>query len=128
PVLSVVFITMVINVLKVFDIVLSVAPGSVQDDGNVIALAMWRTAFGGINDFGLGPALAVFLFVLVIPVLLLSSRAFRGEAPPWPLWAPKCAPPRHRPRPNARAWRPGCSGWRRRRRCTSCSPRSGSSG
>ena len=28
PVLSVVFITMLINVLKVFDIVLSVAPGS----------------------------------------------------------------------------------------------------
>ena len=43
PVLSVVFITMLINVLKVFDIVLSVAPGSVQDDANVIALAMWRT-------------------------------------------------------------------------------------
>src|SRR5207247_1692782 len=32
PVLSVVFITMLINVLKVFDIVLSVAPGSTQTD------------------------------------------------------------------------------------------------
>ena len=80
PVLSVVFITMLINVLKVFDIVLSVAPGSVQDDGNVIALAMWRTAFGGINDFGVGSALAVFLFVLVVPVLLLNIRRFRREA------------------------------------------------
>ena len=30
PVLTVVFITMLINVLKVFDIVLSVAPGSSQ--------------------------------------------------------------------------------------------------
>jgi alpha-glucoside transport system permease protein len=80
PVLSVVFITMVINVLKVFDIVLSVAPGSVQDNGNVIALAMWRTAFGGINDFGVGSALAVFLFVLVVPVLLLNIRRFRREA------------------------------------------------
>ena len=28
--------------LKVFDIVLSVAPGSVQDDATVLALAMWR--------------------------------------------------------------------------------------
>ena len=79
PVLSVVFITMVINVLKVFDIVLSVAPGSVQDDANVIALAMWRTAFGGVNDFGLGSALAVFLLVLVIPVLALNVRRFRRE-------------------------------------------------
>ena len=80
PVLTVVFITMLINVLKIFDIVLSVAPGSVQDDANVIALAMWRTSFGGVNDFGLGSALAVFLLILVLPVLLLNIRRFRREA------------------------------------------------
>ncbi len=79
PVLSVVFITMLINVLKVFDIVLAVAPGSTQDDANVIALAMWRTSFGGVNDFGLGSAIAVFLFLLVIPVLALNVRRFRRE-------------------------------------------------
>jgi alpha-glucoside transport system permease protein len=79
PVLSVVFVTMLINVLKVFDIVLSVAPGSTQSDANVIALAMWRTSFSGINDFGLGSAIAVFLFILVIPVLALNVRRFRRE-------------------------------------------------
>jgi alpha-glucoside transport system permease protein len=79
PVLTVVFITMLINVLKVFDIVLAVAPASVQDDANVIALAMWRSAFGGLNDFGLGSAIAVFLFLLVIPVLLLNVRRFKRE-------------------------------------------------
>jgi alpha-glucoside transport system permease protein len=79
PVLSVVFITMIINVLKVFDIILSVAPQSSQDDANVIALAMWRTSFGGVNDFGLGSAIAVFLFLLVIPVLALNIRRFRRE-------------------------------------------------
>jgi alpha-glucoside transport system permease protein len=79
PVLSVVFITMLINVLKVFDIVLSVAPGSSQDDANVIALAQWRTSFSGINDFGLGSAIAVFLFILVIPILALNVRRFRRE-------------------------------------------------
>jgi alpha-glucoside transport system permease protein len=79
PVLSVVFITMVINVLKVFDIVLSVAPQSSQDDANVIALAMWRTSFGGVNDFGLGSAIAVFLFLLVMPILALNVRRFRRE-------------------------------------------------
>jgi alpha-glucoside transport system permease protein len=79
PVLSVVFITMLINVLKVFDIVLAVAPASVQDDANVIALSMWRTSFGGVNDFGLGSAIAVFLFLLVIPVLALNIRRFRRE-------------------------------------------------
>jgi alpha-glucoside transport system permease protein len=80
PVLSVVFITMVINVLKVFDIVLALAPESTQANANVIALAMWRTAFGGVNDFGTGSAIAVFLFLLVIPVLALNIRRFKREA------------------------------------------------
>jgi alpha-glucoside transport system permease protein len=80
PVLLVVFITMIINVLKVFDIILSIAPASSQDDANVIALAMWRTSFGGVNDFGLGSAIAVFLFLLVVPVLALNIRRFRREA------------------------------------------------
>jgi alpha-glucoside transport system permease protein len=79
PVLSVVFITMIINVLKVFDIVLALAPESTQANANVIALAMWRTAFGGVNDFGTGSAIAVFLFVLVFPVLALNIRRFRRE-------------------------------------------------
>jgi alpha-glucoside transport system permease protein len=79
PVLSVVFITMIINVLKVFDIVLALAPESTQQNANVIALAMWRTAFGGVNDFGTGSAIAVFLFLLVIPVLALNVRRFKRE-------------------------------------------------
>jgi alpha-glucoside transport system permease protein len=79
PVLTVVFITMLINVLKVFDIVIAVAPGSVQDDASVLALAMWRTAFGGTSNLGVGSALAVFIFVLVIPILLLNIRRFRRE-------------------------------------------------
>ena len=79
PVLTVVFITMLINVLKVFDIVLAIAPGSAVESANVIAVAMWRTSFSGVNDFGLGSAVAVFLFLLVIPVLLLNIRRFRRE-------------------------------------------------
>src|ERR1044072_6537226 len=61
PVPSVVFITMIISVLKIFDIVISVAPGTVHDDANVLALSMWRTSFGGTNEFGVGAAIAVFL-------------------------------------------------------------------
>jgi alpha-glucoside transport system permease protein len=79
PVLTVVFITMLINVLKVFDIVIALAPGSVADDATVLALSMWRTAFTA-NDFGIGSAIAVFIFLLVIPILLLNVRRFRREA------------------------------------------------
>jgi alpha-glucoside transport system permease protein len=79
PVLSVVFVTMIINVLKVFDIVFALAPESTQANANVIALAMWRTAFSGAGNFGVGSAIAVFLFLLVIPVLALNVRRFRRE-------------------------------------------------
>jgi alpha-glucoside transport system permease protein len=80
PVLSVVFITMIINVLKVFDLIFALAPQSTQADANVIALAMWRVSFGGQNDFGEGSAIAVLLFLLVIPVLALNIKRFRAEA------------------------------------------------
>jgi alpha-glucoside transport system permease protein len=79
PVLAVVFITMLINVLKVFDIVLALAPASSQDDAAVIALSMWRVAFTGSADFGLGSAISVLLFVLVVPILILNIRRFRRE-------------------------------------------------
>jgi alpha-glucoside transport system permease protein len=79
PVLSVVFVTMIINVLKVFDIVFALAPQSEYAKANVIALAMYFTAFQGGGNFGLGSAVAVFLFLLVIPVLALNIRRFKRE-------------------------------------------------
>jgi alpha-glucoside transport system permease protein len=45
----------------------------------VIALEMWRQSFTAGNNFGFGSAIAVFLFILVIPVLLLNIRRFRRE-------------------------------------------------
>ena len=66
--------------MKVFDLIVALAPESTQNDANVIALAMWRTSFGGENNFGVGSAIAVFLFVLVIPVLALNIRRFKTEA------------------------------------------------
>ena len=79
PVLSVVFITMIINVLKVFDIVYALAPESSQSAANVLAFAMFQTAFSGGGNFGLGSAIAAFLFLLVIPVLALNVRRFKRE-------------------------------------------------
>jgi alpha-glucoside transport system permease protein len=80
PVLSVVFVTMIINVLKVFDIVFALAPESEYAKANVIALAMYFAAFQGGGNFGVGSAIAVFLFILVIPVLALNIRRFKREA------------------------------------------------
>jgi alpha-glucoside transport system permease protein len=79
PVLIVVLITLMINVLKVFDLVFVIAPPSVQDDANVIALEMWRVSFGGAHDQGLGSALAIILFVLVIPAMLFNIRRLKVD-------------------------------------------------
>jgi alpha-glucoside transport system permease protein len=38
---------------------------------------MWRTAFTGLGNRGLGSAIAVFLFVLILPVMLLNIRRFK---------------------------------------------------
>jgi ABC-type sugar transport system permease subunit len=40
---------------------------------------MWTTAFEGGGNFGVGSAIAVFLFLLVLPVLALNIRRFRRE-------------------------------------------------
>lgn len=79
PILLVVFIRTVISVLKVFDIVLVIAPESSRGDATVLALEMWRASFGGMRDFGLGSALATVLFLLILPVLLFNVRRFSFE-------------------------------------------------
>ncbi len=79
PVLLVVLVTLMINVLKIFDLVFIIPPGSVQDDATVIALEMWRVSFGGANDQGLGSALSVLLFLLVVPAMAFNIRRFRRD-------------------------------------------------
>lgn len=80
PVLAVVLVTLVINVMKIFDLVFVIAPGAVQDDANVLALQLYRTSFGTDADQGLGSAIAVLLLVLVVPVMLYNIRRMRREA------------------------------------------------
>lgn len=79
PVLTVVFVALTINALKMFDLIIGIAPGSVQVDANVIALEMWRSAFTGGGNRGLGAAIAVFLLLLILPVLVFNIRRFRLE-------------------------------------------------
>ncbi|MET4921661.1 sugar ABC transporter permease [Streptomyces sp. PSRA5] len=79
PVLAVVMVTLMINVLKIFDLVLIIAPGSSQDDANVLALQLYRSSFGTDANVGVGSAIAVFLLLLVIPVMLFNIRRMQKE-------------------------------------------------
>ncbi|MFE5730423.1 carbohydrate ABC transporter permease [Streptomyces sp. NPDC056528] len=80
PVLAVVLVTLMINVLKIFDLVFVIAPGSAQDDANVLALQLYRSSFGTDADLGVGSAIAVLLLLLVVPVMVLNVRRMRREA------------------------------------------------
>jgi alpha-glucoside transport system permease protein len=79
PVLVVVLVTLTINVLKIFDLVYVLAPESSQDEAKVVALEMYRVAFSGAQDYGLGSALAVLLFLLVLPAMLFNIRRLRRD-------------------------------------------------
>lgn len=79
PVLVVVFVTLIINVLKIFDLVYVIPPGASKPAANVIAVEMWTVSFGGGNHYGLGSALAILLLVLVLPSMIMNIRRFREE-------------------------------------------------
>ncbi|MEU0667254.1 sugar ABC transporter permease [Streptomyces lavendulocolor] len=80
PVLAVVLVTLMINVLKIFDLVFIIAPGSVQDDANVLALQLYRSSFGTDAHLGVGSAISVLLLLLVIPVMFFNIRRIRKES------------------------------------------------
>lgn len=79
PVLAVVFVTLVINVLKVFDIVfvLEQGAGANAKYGDVLAVSLYD-AFGNLH-FGLASAIGVLLVLLVLPAMAFNIRRFRRE-------------------------------------------------
>ena len=77
PTIVVVTTYMVINALKVFDIVF--VSGNAESDGTVvIAERMIRWFFISAND-GRGAAIAVVLFAAIIPVMVWNVRRFREQ-------------------------------------------------
>jgi alpha-glucoside transport system permease protein len=78
PVLAVVVVTLAINVLKVFDLVIVLPPESVRPDANVIGLAQYHASFTQLNS-GLGAALAVLLFALVLPGMAWRAWALKRQ-------------------------------------------------
>ena len=71
-----VFVTLVILVLKVFDIVYVMTNG--QFDSNVIANLFFREIFAN-SQSGLASAIVVVLLIAVTPVLIYQVRTFRKE-------------------------------------------------
>lgn len=76
PALVVVLTTIGIATLKVFDIVRTVTGGSFNT--SVVANEFYSQSFSAANQ-GLGSALAVLLFVLVIPIVAYNIRQMRAS-------------------------------------------------
>ena len=78
PTIVVVTTYMVINALKVFDIVFVMSENAENSETEVIAERMISTYFQGRNA-GRAAAIAVVLFFAVIPVMIWNIRRFRAE-------------------------------------------------
>ena len=78
PALSVVLTTMLVNVLKIFDIIYVMTNGNYGTE--VIANRMYKEMFQFANT-GRASAIAVVLFMVIIPIMYYNIRAkLRGEA------------------------------------------------
>jgi alpha-glucoside transport system permease protein len=78
PVLAVVFVTMIINVLKVFDIVLNMASGSSVNATPTLAVEIYNDGFTGGVHSGVSSAIAVVLFLLVLPAMIMNLKRIKG--------------------------------------------------
>ena len=73
----VVWTTITITVLKVFDVVMAMTGG--QWDTSVLANLMYDWMFRGGGDYGRSSTLAMVLMFAVIPVMAFNIRRFRTE-------------------------------------------------
>jgi len=76
PTISVVVITMVINTLKLFDIVYVMTGGLYDTD--VIANRMYLEMYQH-HEFGRAAAIAVILIIMIIPIMLFNIRRFQEQ-------------------------------------------------
>ncbi|MEZ5779716.1 MAG: sugar ABC transporter permease [Paracoccaceae bacterium] len=75
--IAVVWTTITITVLKVFDIVLAMTNG--QWNSQVLANLMFDWMFRGGGDFGRGATIAIVIMLLVVPIMVWNIRNARRE-------------------------------------------------
>jgi alpha-glucoside transport system permease protein len=77
--ISVVAVTLIVNVIKLFDLIYVMTAGGPGAASRVIAFSMYQEAFPA-GQFGYGAAIAVIMLLLLIPVMIFNVRRFRAEA------------------------------------------------
>jgi alpha-glucoside transport system permease protein len=77
--IAVVAVTLVVNVIKLFDLIFVMTQGGPGTSSRVIAFSMYQDAFRQ-GQYGYGAAIAVVMVVLLLPVMIFNVRRFRAEA------------------------------------------------
>lgn len=77
--MSVLAVTLVVNVIKLFDLIFVMTQGGPGKASRVIAFTMWQQAFEA-GQYGFGSAVAVVMLLLLIPIMVFNVRRFRAQA------------------------------------------------
>mgnify|MGYP000557151340 CR=1 FL=1 len=78
PTILVVTTTMIINVLKAFDLVFIMTQGGPRNASRIIGFSMYQEMFNN-NRPGYGSAIAVIMLILVLPFVYFNIRRYRNE-------------------------------------------------
>ena len=76
--ISVVAVTLIINVVKLFDLIFVMTRGGPGVSSRTIAFTMYQEALASRN-FSYGAAVAVVMLVVLTPVMVFNVRRFRAE-------------------------------------------------
>jgi alpha-glucoside transport system permease protein len=77
--ISVLAVTLVVNVIKLFDLIFVMTGGGPGKASQVIAFTMYQQAFQA-GQFGYGSAVAVVMLVLLTPIMIFNVRRFRTSS------------------------------------------------
>jgi len=77
--ISVLAVTLVVNVIKLFDLIYVMTAGGPGKASRVIAFVMYQQAFQA-GQYGYGSAVAVVMLVLLTPIMIYNVRRFRTGA------------------------------------------------
>ncbi|HEX5823145.1 MAG TPA: sugar ABC transporter permease [Candidatus Limnocylindrales bacterium] len=75
--ISVLAVTLIVNVIKLFDLIYVLTNGGPGTASRVIAFTMYQDSIPG-GQFGRGAAIAVIMLVLLVPVMAYNIRRFRS--------------------------------------------------
>jgi alpha-glucoside transport system permease protein len=77
--MSVLAVTLIVSVVKLFDLIYVMTSGGPGTTSRVIAFTMYQESFPA-GLYGKGAAVAVIMLLILIPIMIFNIRRFRTEA------------------------------------------------